>query len=481
MPRFLFLCLLSTLLVGAPTDPVSPEKEVITQVIEDSIGWFKTKDFDRLFQIFPQDPNLTLIQPEGLEPVVGGAAFRKNAQIWEKPENHYLSHSIRNLRINLSESGTVAWWSALLDDCGSYGGKEFCWKNCRWTGVMEKRQEQWVITQSHFSFAREEMAKALRQQDAPTPSFDDYMAMRQQVISLFQQKQYAQAARILSAHLDRFPDHTLANISNLVLMARMRQEPEQMVYWLEEGHRRGLFFGIWAFEGEAWGPLKENTRFQAFLQANQKRIQKAEQEANLQVELVKPQGYRPEKAYPLFIALHGGGESIASFRPHWTSPTLGQKFIVAYVQSTQVADMQGFHWQNQEKTRQDLQQALGQIRAQVRIDDQKIVIGGFSSGGFGSLVALFGQTIPARGFVLLCPDTPDLPAADVLRHLKKRHVRGTLLSSEFDPRLSQQKRFVSRMKDAGIPVRLVVSPNTGHWYPENLSALIDQALNGLNI
>ena len=50
---------------------------------------------------------------------------------------------------------------------------------------------------------------------------------------------------------------------------------------------------------------------------------------SVKIEAVTPSGYDPAKKYPLFIALHGGGE-----------------FITAYVQSTQVASMTGFHWQD---------------------------------------------------------------------------------------------------------------------------------------
>jgi hypothetical protein len=64
---------------------------------------------------------------------------------------------LRNLRINFSRSGDVAWFSAILDDCGEWEGKPDCWKDTRWTGILEKRDGDWLIVQVHFSFASDKV------------------------------------------------------------------------------------------------------------------------------------------------------------------------------------------------------------------------------------------------------------------------------------------------------------------------------------
>ena len=227
--------------------------------------------------------------------MIGGKAFRESTDQWRDARNVYLSHQVKDLRINLSASGTVAWWSAMLDDCGSYGGQEFCWKDCRWTGVAEKRDGKWVIVQGHFSFARDVVeAEALAGDDAPAGEFADYQSMRQRVVELFAQKKYAAAAVILKGNLDKFPDNQLANTFNLALSALMQKDPEKAVYWLEEGHRRGLFYGKWAFLGDLWKPLADHDRFKAFVQENEARIAAAQKQASMKLELVKPDRFRSQ-------------------------------------------------------------------------------------------------------------------------------------------------------------------------------------------
>ena len=69
------------------------------------------------------------------------------------PEFKATGSDIRDLRVNLSKSGDVAWYSCILDDFGEFKGRPYAWKNTRWTGVLEKRDGRWVIVQMHFSFA----------------------------------------------------------------------------------------------------------------------------------------------------------------------------------------------------------------------------------------------------------------------------------------------------------------------------------------
>ena len=50
--------------------------------------------------------------------------------------------------------GDVSWCSPILDHCGERDGKPPCWKDTRWTGVLERRGGRCVILQMHFSFAK---------------------------------------------------------------------------------------------------------------------------------------------------------------------------------------------------------------------------------------------------------------------------------------------------------------------------------------
>ena len=130
------------------------EIQEISRVIDSCIGWFKTKDFDLLFSAVAHDSNYISVHPAD-RIIRGYEQFEKNSEIFKHPEFQYVRHEIKDLTINLSRSGDVAWFYCILNDINTYKGQPANWENARWTGVLEKRDGRWIIVQQHFSFAVE--------------------------------------------------------------------------------------------------------------------------------------------------------------------------------------------------------------------------------------------------------------------------------------------------------------------------------------
>lgn len=130
------------------------EIKEISRVIDSCIGWFKTKNFELSFSTVANDSNFLEIHPTN-RVVRGFEQFRKNSEIFQRPEFQYGRHEIKDLTIHLSRSGDVAWFYCVLDDINTWKGQPANWENTRWTGVLEKREGRWVIVQQHFSFAVE--------------------------------------------------------------------------------------------------------------------------------------------------------------------------------------------------------------------------------------------------------------------------------------------------------------------------------------
>jgi dienelactone hydrolase len=309
-----------------------------------------------------------------------------------------------------------------------------------------------------------------------TKDFADYKEMRAYLGELFQQKKYAEAAALLESVLDRYPANVLANTFNLAAARAYLGEADKAVDALEEGLRRGVFFGLWDFVGEFWDPIRETPRFRAFLEANKARVDEASGKAVLLTDVVTPEGYDPARKYPLFIALHGGGETMAELEPLWTSPRLKSEFITLYVQSTQVASMKGFHWQDAAQTRRDVEAAYKKALARYPIDTGRVLIGGFSSGGYGAMVTAFANPFPVRGFVALCPSVPEALNDDDILAAKGRGLRGTVLTTELDHRVEAQRALAERMAKLGLTVEFHQTPNIGHWFPEDFAARLDRAI-----
>lgn len=151
----LSVCLLLALrpapAAGAAAEPTE-DRAAIEKAIRAVIGWGLTKDRPLLESVMAHDDRLFLFNP-GSPSTVGWAQFEKGFDFWMDSRFKTIRYEIRNLRIDISQSGSVAWWSCLLDELAAWDGRFIHWKDARWTGVLEKRAGKWLVAQMHFSFA----------------------------------------------------------------------------------------------------------------------------------------------------------------------------------------------------------------------------------------------------------------------------------------------------------------------------------------
>lgn len=154
IPLGLLLAALSISIFNCSQKKVNPEVEKmkITEAIHNAIGWAKDKNFDILYAVIAHDPNYLEVQPSD-RVVKGFDEFKEGEKFWGSPNFKAIRYDIKDLTINLSNSGDVAWYYCVLDDINEWKGQPANWENTRWTGVLEKRGGKWVIVQMHFSFA----------------------------------------------------------------------------------------------------------------------------------------------------------------------------------------------------------------------------------------------------------------------------------------------------------------------------------------
>ena len=129
------------------------EKKNIENAINNVIGWAVNKDFDLFFNTISNDSNFVSVTPYdrvkfGFKDVLNDTAF------WASPNFKAIRHEIHDLKINISNSGEVAWFYCRLDDINTWKGNPANWENIRWTGVLEKRNGAWRVVQQHFSWPK---------------------------------------------------------------------------------------------------------------------------------------------------------------------------------------------------------------------------------------------------------------------------------------------------------------------------------------
>lgn len=153
---------------GAAVDGGSADKEKvnIAKAIELNIKWcFPDKSRERLYGSVVNDSTFFMFQPDSRATIDGFESFRQfSERVFMVDECKPLGSTIKNLRIIVSRSGDVAWFSCLLDDWGEWAGEPWDWKDTRWTGVLQKSDGKWLMMQQHFSTAEDAArAKALEE------------------------------------------------------------------------------------------------------------------------------------------------------------------------------------------------------------------------------------------------------------------------------------------------------------------------------
>jgi ketosteroid isomerase-like protein len=142
-----------------PSSDKTDDEYQIDRIIHDSFGWALTKDRVLFESIFAKDDDFFTYYPDSKSTVVGWKKFKEFLEVWMDPRNRAKGFDIRNLRIVISKTGDVAWFSAIVDDEGDFDGKPWGTKDIRWTGVLEKRCGSWKICQQHMSEANDKISK----------------------------------------------------------------------------------------------------------------------------------------------------------------------------------------------------------------------------------------------------------------------------------------------------------------------------------
>lgn len=137
-----------------PVTRIKDEKIEIEKIIRNSIEWAQKKDTALLYSIIANDSAYLEVDPEN-RVVKGITNFRKAEKFWLDPRFKAVRCEIWDLKITLSQDGTVAWFYCMLNDMNEWDGQPANWENTRWTGVLEKRNRKWRTVQQHFSFAKE--------------------------------------------------------------------------------------------------------------------------------------------------------------------------------------------------------------------------------------------------------------------------------------------------------------------------------------
>ena len=186
-----------------------------------------------------------------------------------------------------------------------------------------------------------------------------------------------------------------------------------------------------------------------------------------------PPDHDPEMAAPLIIALHGYGGTPGGYPALWR-PAAGKiGAILATPQGLQRFGG-GYFWGDIEEAETLVELTIEYAKRSHLIDDRRIVLTGFSQGGFMAMAigarhpGVFAGVIPMAGGYIPAIDTPTSAP-----HGKPRFFFMVGSQDEAKP---QCRKAAEDFEVAGYTVKLRIYPGVGHTFPRFTNRELGKAL-----
>ncbi len=229
--------------------------------------------------------------------------------------------------------------------------------------------------------------------------------------------------------------------------------------------------------------IRQHKDYETTRHANEAVLEEARKNSSFKYKVFLPKNYDADRKYPLFICLHGDAADgyISYHSSYWRSDVFLQRgYIAVYPQSSQMYCYNGFGWlPDPELSRQEIKGCYMQLLKDYSIDESNVIIGGFSGGATTSLDIALSSTIPARGFIALCPGDNISTNIEEAKDAAAKGMKGVILEGEQE-RDEGVQHLLKVFSEAKLPCKYVINENTPHWYPDDLDEKLIECIDFIN-
>ncbi len=192
--------------------------------------------------------------------------------------------------------------------------------------------------------------------------------------------------------------------------------------------------------------------------------------------ILTPPDHDPTVPATVIVALHGYGVDANDIGPTWQGPAAHIGAVVVAPRTVRRAvGTDGFTWGTVQEAERIVLHSLEIARRKLAVDPERLVLTGFSQGGYMSLnlsarhPELFRGVIPVAAFYR--------PAEAPFREAGEgRAPRYYMMIGDRDSSLENNREAVGVLKAKGYPAELVVFEGLGHSFPPEPEAAMHTAL-----
>lgn len=304
-------------------------------------------------------------------------------------------------------------------------------------------------------------------------SFDELTG---QMMDLYRKSKYADALQIVEQNADRFPEHS-ARITfwKMCLLSLCGRSKDVMSVF-----QKGLDAGLWWAESQFRDPdldaVRDLPEFKHLAAVSQEKYEKTRTHVKRDQTILLPEA-SASGLYALLIALHGGAGNKDSNLEYWEIAR--QKgWLVLSPQSTQSLYSGSYSWIEPEQALADLDVYVRQTLKDHPIDEQRMVIAGFSQGSGMAIYAALSGKLNIRGFIGIGTYWADPESLTPLAQSasQTKAIRGYFVVGEKDPTLNKTKEIQKVLDENKIQFGEEVHPDLEHEFPSDFETSFDKAI-----
>lgn len=303
----------------------------------------------------------------------------------------------------------------------------------------------------------------------------NYVDFNREAMHLSFTGKHDSTVKLLNYARDFYPEKEHEIIANLIILYLVQNNEEEALRNYRYALNRNMFLG---FDNEKiqLDSLRLKDEFSSLLKVDNNLAEEKESKSRVEYIVDTPLNYHTDSIYPLFIVLHDWGQNASEVRSQWQAPMLKKHFITVYIQSPAVADMDGYQWDDTDKSADIVLNVYNELLEKYTIDTANIVLGGFGQGGTISIHLLLEQLMPCAGFLVVNPSSPESFTEANLKRARSKKQRAVMVSGVLDPAFQDQAEMVSAFRRNALLYRFSPRRNMGHEIPENMDYYIRRGL-----
>ena len=137
-------------MAGLKKSGIAAEKAAVKSVMDQYARVWATEDVRLASKIFAHDDSMVNIGTDLDERWIGWRSLKTSLEHQFKAYES-VKVAVKDQFIKVHRTRETAWVSEIIDFAVEVKGKRMSVKDCRFTGVLEKRKNNWIFVQSHLS------------------------------------------------------------------------------------------------------------------------------------------------------------------------------------------------------------------------------------------------------------------------------------------------------------------------------------------